>query len=291
MDGNGRRVPHFGIDIKLPATRNVAAFGANAGIEAWALADCVKERPDTRYWTGFGLGDRGRALLYETAEQADRARENAWPYLYVVRAPFLRGDAIQASQFVPASEEPEPHQWAPSAVREADEPASQHDVPASEGPELQRGPLEQAATAEAKDPLPRIEKTMTKIEKTTYMLKNSCAEAGKLVAADQAGDALVAIAKRALGDRYPDMLGTPVGDDVAKLLVATLVHLAVTDNPGLIKNPVMVQAACSYLSMSSMQRLVELVVVPLRENLEVLSAFGANVALAQPQEGTGESDS
>jgi len=118
---------------------------------------------------------------------------------------------------------------------------------------------------------------------TIEMLKDRGFHGGKVAAADEAGEFLLVVARRFLGDAYPGILETDRGQEFAKLFAATGLFYLSTSHPGVIPGAEHVAAACGLQVEAASRDLIQPVIAGLRPALEGLAKIGAATKESRPK--------
>lgn len=110
---------------------------------------------------------------------------------------------------------------------------------------------------------------------TVTMLKERGFHGGKVAAADEAGEFLLEIAAKFLGDAYPGLLETERGKEFGKLFAATGLHYIATAHPDFVPGAAHVAEACGLQVEAAGRDLIQPILSGLRPAIAGLARIGA----------------
>lgn len=110
---------------------------------------------------------------------------------------------------------------------------------------------------------------------TINMVKERGFHGGKVAAADEAGEFLLEIAAKFLGDAYPGLLETERGKEFGKLFAATGLHYIATAHPDFVPGAEHVAEACGLQVEAAGRDLIQPILAGLRPAIAGLARIGA----------------
>lgn len=125
----------------------------------------------------------------------------------------------------------------------------------------------------------KMEKKMEKkTQSTSSMLSDHLVRGGKVAIADEAGDITLDIARKMLGETWPEVFNTESGRMFAKLVAAMTLHYGAEKFPDMVPGAENIQAACGYVVEAQARDLIQPRLSTLRPALTRLATVGKSVA-------------
>lgn len=126
-------------------------------------------------------------------------------------------------------------------------------------------------------------KTILAPQETLSVLGSAIKAGTQVAVADEAANAVMAVAEVLVGDAFPDLAKTEAGRSVAKLVAATLLH-HVAETTTFIPEAQATKAACSLVMQASSRDLIQPKLAALTPVLASLAAVGKTALSANGQE-------